>query len=1003
MTSTKEWLKAFFDQTDDQLVLIDRDFIIRDVNTSFLEKLRLPEEKVLGAPCYRIFQKKVHPCGKDDDGCPLETVLETGKPTSGVKALRVDRHLYNARYSVFPVFGEGEEVHAFALRFQPASDEKKSFVQNAPGDHKRIESRSSTSMKRRRRWKQLSSSAKSTEGGLGDLLDVIHEFFQKIKKVHSSEEFWQWVVAFTKKYFQPDLLEQVVIREKKIKILQPDPSEREGSHVRSVMWEDFFAPEFSLEELLSKNILQFDLHGQKVYRFFSRKTIHSFQSRGIDVIRVLFPHKVQGGIIIGIIGWRTPLPELVQDEGIFELSFSAGHLFLDRILNSEIVENRNRFLNILNEIAIQIIQGSSEKNLISAIADKLLNTFPELIRVSFLTPDDSGKYWIVQTAKMKPSAQSRLTYLKSMKLISIDEYNPERRVEIIENFNTRLSKLRPIQKDLYRSGIRASVRIPVSIQNNLIGFLNLGFDRPMEIYLPIMRSQFEMLGPQMAIAIQQSRMLAEKEKFQKLWQRVLDSIQLGISVHDANWRVLQINRAIRDLLGLQESEIVGEKCYRLFHKTEHPIEDCPFLKLLKSKQPERKIMDIFGDGRQFEVVCYPLFDENQTITGTIHIVEDMTQKLAMQKEIFQKEKLATLGEIIAGVAHELNNPLTGVLGFADLLLEESELPEAVREDLLIIKQEAERSRRIVRNLLTFARQMDFKKEPQDINFIIEKTIELVEYDLRSKGVTFVRNFGKNLPFIMADFFQLQQVFVNLINNASQAILSKKQSGRITFTTRVVDNFVEIAVEDDGPGISPDILHKIFDPFFTTKEVGKSTGLGLSVSFGIVHEHDGKITVKSEMGKGTVFTLRFPFLENSKILESSEEKKSSIQNIKGKKILVVDDEEVILSLLRLIYGKAGNRIETAKNGRKALEKLETDSFDLILADLRMPEMDGEQFFAHLKEKSPELTSRIIFMTGDAISDKTQQFFEKNRLPYLIKPFDMNDLKTLILNIFSENNP
>ncbi|NOY78068.1 MAG: response regulator [Calditrichaeota bacterium] len=886
---------------------------------------------------------------------------------------------------------------------RPVSYRKK--IANRPARDYHLRSRHywPASKKRGKRRIRLPNRCRADQNELRDLLDVIHELLQKIKEARSSADVSQWVVAFIKKYFQPDLLEQIVIRERKIKILQPGLEDRPDARVQNVAWEDFFAPEFSLEGLFSKNILQFNLQHQDVDRFFSKKTIRRFRSQGVDIIRMLFSHIVQGSVIIGIIGWKTPLPKLVRNERFFELSFLTTHLLLGQILDSEIVENQNRSLSVLNKMAFKIIQGATEKEIVSLIADELLRVFPGLIRISYLTPDETGNYWIVQTAKMRPAVQAGLTYLKNMKLIPVREFNPERRVEIFENFNIGFSKLGPIHKDLYRSGIRSSAHIPVSIQNNLIGFLNLGFDRPLEIHLPIMRPQFEMMGTQMAIGIKQSRMLAEQEKFQKLWQHVLDSIPLGISVHDANWRVLQINRAIRDLLGLQESDIIGQKCFRLFHKIEHPIESCPFLKLLKSKQPERKVMDIFGDGRQFEVICYPLLDENQAITGTIHIVEDVTQKLAMQKEIFQREKLATLGEIIAGVAHELNNPLTGVLGFADLLLEESELPETVRRDLTVIKQEAERSRKIVRNLLTFARQTEFKKEPQDINFIIEKTIELVEYDLKRKGVTFVRNFGKNLPFIMADFFQLQQVFINLINNASQAILSQKQSGIITFTTRVVGTFVEIIVEDDGPGIPSEILPKIFDPFFTTKDVGKGTGLGLSVSFGIVHEHGGKIAVQSEPGKGAVFTLVFPYLEETVPVGDGLEKKPFHPAIKDKKILIVDDEEVILSLLRLIYGKTGNRIETAENGRKALEKLESDSFDLILADLRMPEMDGESFFAHLKKKSPELVSRIIFMTGDAISDETQRFFKKNRLPYLIKPFDMNDLKTLILNIFSENNP
>jgi len=975
MTPTREWLNAFFEQTDDQFVLIDRDFIIRDTNASVLKELGLPENEVLGAPCYRIFQKKEHPCGKEGDACPLEAVLRTGKPASGVKRLRANHYSYNTHYSAFPLFGEGGEVPFFAMRFQAVSDGEESFTRAV------------------------------SDGGTGleNFLDTVYELQGKIKEAHSSAEAWRQVVACIKKYFAPDLLAQVIISQKKIKIIQPDLMKKKPASVQSVAWNDFFASGFSSDMLLSKKTDQLDVYGRDVAKIFSEKMIGTFQAQGVDIIRLLFPDNMYGNIIFEIIGWRIPLPEAARNEQFFELFFEVAHFLLNQMLTSEVIQNTNRFLNIMNEITAQMARGSSEKDLVSFIADALLNRFPRLVRVSYLTPDGSGEYWKVQTVKMKPSVQSGLTYLKDRKLIPVDEYNPDRRkVEIIENFDAICSKLLPIQKDLYRGGIREAVRIPLITKNEMMGFLNLGFKQPLEISFPILRYQFEMLGNQLALAITYSRMLAQQEKSKKLWKHVVDSVPLGISVHDANWRVIQINEAVQEALGLPESEIIGEKCYRLFHKMNHPIDTCPYLKLLQSKQPERTIMDVFGDGRQFEVNCYPVFNEERIITGYIHIIEDVTQKLAREKELMQKEKLATLGEIIAGVAHELNNPLTGVLGFADLLLEESGLPDGVREDVSAIKHEAERSSKIVKNLLRFARQTEFHKETLDINFVIEKTIELVEYDLKSKGITFVRKFGKNLPFISGDFYQLQQVFINLITNASQAILSEKKSGTIVFTSRVTDDCVEITVEDDGPGIPPDILGKIFDPFFTTKEVGKGTGLGLSVSFGIVHEHNGRITVRSELKKGTIFTLTFPFLEDSNGFEDSEEKKTSVQNVTGKKILIVDDEEVILSLLQSIYGKAGNQIEVAENGAIALEKLKQHLFDLILIDLRMPEMNGEQFFAHLKEKWPELTSRVIFMTGDAISEETQTFFKKNELPYLIKPFDVDDLKALVFDIVSENH-
>jgi len=212
--------------------------------------------------------------------------------------------------------------------------------------------------------------------------------------------------------------------------------------------------------------------------------------------------------------------------------------------------------------------------------------------------------------------------------------------------------------------------------------------------------------------------------------------------------------------------------------------------------------------------------------------------------------------LVSGVAHEVNNPLTAILGFADLLMENSELPESARKDLRVILQEAQRTKQIVQNLLSFARQMPPQRKPVQLNAILKRTVQLRSYDLQSRGVGVTEHFEEELPFVVGDAHQLQQVFLNILNNAYDAVKESTSTPRIEISTCSNDAFVEISFRDNGHGISQS--ERIFDPFFTTKHVGEGTGLGLSICYGIVKEHGGEILCfNNEQGAGATFTVRLP--------------------------------------------------------------------------------------------------------------------------------------------------
>jgi two-component system NtrC family sensor kinase len=265
-----------------------------------------------------------------------------------------------------------------------------------------------------------------------------------------------------------------------------------------------------------------------------------------------------------------------------------------------------------------------------------------------------------------------------------------------------------------------------------------------------------------------------------------------------------------------------------------------------------------GSGRvaQFSVNLSPMRDEQGAVNSIVVVMTDITDAAMLQAKLVHTEKMAAVGQLVSGVAHEVNNPLTAVLGFTDLLLDSSTVPDDAKADLMVIMQEAQRTKQIVQNLLSFARQTPAKRNLVQVNTILERTVALRAYDFANHDVQVVQDFDSKLPDILADGHQLQQVFLNIINNAYDAVRETGHSGCIRIATIKTSTGIEISLRDNGPGIkSPD---RIFDPFFTTKEVGKGTGLGLSICYGIVREHDGEITCQNNAdGPGATFIVRLP--------------------------------------------------------------------------------------------------------------------------------------------------
>lgn len=405
---------------------------------------------------------------------------------------------------------------------------------------------------------------------------------------------------------------------------------------------------------------------------------------------------------------------------------------------------------------------------------------------------------------------------------------------------------------------------------------------------------------------------------------------------------------------------------------------------------------------EFGQLTHAFNQMTRSLRASHHELQSTVETLkATQAQLIQSEKLSAVGEFVSGIAHELNNPLTAVIGFAEML-RQGDIPSKYHQYLNYIVRSSERCHKIVHGLLSFARQHPPERKVVKLHMMIDAVVELLAYEMRTSNIAVERNYQDSLPDIMGDSHQLQQVVLNLLNNARQAMEAHQPSGRIQITTHASGDKVRILVEDNGPGISQENLAKIFNPFFTTKPVGKGTGLGLSLCYGIIREHGGTISAQSAPGKGATFMIELPVYKASGIDgENAASITGSTLNGAGKRALVIDDEEWILELVRQILHKDGFEVDIASDGSVALDQVQRSRYELLVCDWKMPGLSGPQLFDRISEISPEAANRVIFMTGDVVSDSVQNFLKKHQKLCLAKPFSVDEFRQTIGDFIARN--
>lgn len=505
----------------------------------------------------------------------------------------------------------------------------------------------------------------------------------------------------------------------------------------------------------------------------------------------------------------------------------------------------------------------------------------------------------------------------------------------------------------------------------------------------------------MALIAKEESALSEQK-----YRGVLDNAEHGIVMVDL-WSLKMVD--------------ANPRAYRLTKRTPEKLLGCPITDLCPDlRKRGDNILDIrnmfnavFRENTEFHILCgdnthvlcegsTTLCQWNKRPVFQINLREANTTGKTGQI-IRRAEKLSSLGRLIAGVAHELNNPLAVVVGYSQLMVKQPIVDGKLKDTLVKVLHESERAAKIVRDLLSFARPCEPQLAPVSVGHLVCNVLDVREADLQGHAVELESSIPPNLPMTMADAIQVEQVLNNLITNAIHALASQpSETRKLTVSVEESSIFLRVVVADSGPGIPAANIEKIFEPFFTTKDPGKGTGLGLSISNTIIQEHHGRIWVESEVGQGARFFIELPIvacpLADEPAAAPVVVTPVATSDDVGR-LLVVDDEPGIREVLKEILTCNGYHVDTACDGAEALRRIGSVDYDLIISDLCMPGMDGEKLYQAIREKDEDLADRIIFVTGDTVSPKSRDFLESIGNRWLSKPFNIRDVEEAVRSLLA----
>jgi PAS domain S-box-containing protein len=580
-------------------------------------------------------------------------------------------------------------------------------------------------------------------------------------------------------------------------------------------------------------------------------------------------------------------------------------------------------------------------------------------------------------------------------------------------------------------GFKSGVIVPLFSANTKLGIFGIWSRRPSYYQEEDLELLEGLRGP-LSLALQNSIFIKRLIQGKKEWETTFDSMEDLVWIVDKDYRILRINTAFTKRLKCSPHAIVGKHCKDIIGCE---LPSCCFAKWKEDKREKSPIhyeMNNIGFPGSFEVTASPLDNEEGKITNIVFVARDTTEKKRLISQMIQADKIGTIGMLTAGVIHEINNPLAYVssnlyqmsrywdkiASLTKLILDNTSFPKIKRfikeHNLLEMASQIEgiltesiegttRIQRIVHNLRTFSKGQSPSKERFCLNKVIEGSICLISGELKKYSAQLKCKFGK-LPLFYGNQGQISQVFLNLLINAIQALNPEnKERNQIKIKTSYINKEFIIEISDTGCGISPQDLKKIFEPFYTTKSLKEGTGLGLSIVQDIISEHGGDISVESTLGQGTTFKVKLPSCKPriSQYLTQPSLKKVVLKT-KGK-ILIIDDEKNLLKAFsRLLSGL--HEVSTAENAAKGLEMIKENDYDVILCDILMTDISGIDFYKKIQENFPDLSSKIIFITGDLLNEEIERFLSQIPNRVLKKPIDPKKLRIAIQeSLYTKEEP
>jgi len=391
--------------------------------------------------------------------------------------------------------------------------------------------------------------------------------------------------------------------------------------------------------------------------------------------------------------------------------------------------------------------------------------------------------------------------------------------------------------------------------------------------------------------------------------------------------------------------------------------------------------------------------DSGTFTHVVVVERDVTRETELREQLTHNERLAAAGQLVSGVAHELNNPLQSIIGFTELLIE-AERREAVKGDLEQVRREALRAAKIVRNLLAFVRRSAVERTSVSLNDVVRATVDLRRYELEMSNITLHEHYGEDLPPVMVNREEIQQVLLNLLLNAEQAMRQVADRGDLTIRTVATAEGVVVEVQDSGPGVPAAAAARIFEPFYSTKEVGKGTGLGLSIALGIAQAHGGTLTLV-RTDAGACFRLTLPPGEKTTArVGHPEPESSSWSAVSGRRALVADDEVPLRKLLQRLLTRRGFAVDLAEDGMQAANLIEQNRYDVVLCDVQMPRMSGTALYESVQRRQPGVAASFIMVSGDILNDALESFVARAQIPLLSKPFGAKTLDAALEQVMTK---